>query len=101
MTADADRDAIALIRASLNRDEEAMRVILRHCDPLAMAHCMAELFSFGTRRGCNDPEEQLDRCLAAVDSFIAAHEAGERRGQAIRDWIALCERPPGERPADP
>jgi hypothetical protein len=99
MTADADRDAIALIRASLRHDEEAMVVILRNCvDVVAMVNCMAELYSHGTRRECNDPDEQLGRCLANVDRFIATHDAGDRRLAEILAYIA--DHPDGAMPDD-
>ena len=35
-----------------------MAVILNHCDLIPMINCLAEMYSHGTRRGCNDPDEQ-------------------------------------------
>ena len=91
MTADADRDAIAVIKAALCHDQEGMVAILRNCDPVPMIRCMAEMYSHGTRRQANDPGEQLDRYLAAVYTFVALHEAADRRLQEYRDHIARTE----------
>lgn len=88
VTRDADRDAIAVIRAALRWDDEAVKVIVDNADLLPMINAMAEMFSHGCRRGPNAVSLQLDRYLANVDQWVTARERQERQVAAHRAHIA-------------
>jgi hypothetical protein len=72
---DVERDALALIRASIEDDQEAAKAILGHCDLRAVAEDLAfqaaalALLDFGSR----------DRALAYI-AAIQHDRAGDEAG---------------------
>lgn len=71
---DAQRDAIALIRASLEDDQEAAGVILDHCDLRAVAAELAYRADVFASWACRGPDRAL-AFLAQVQQDWAEAEA--------------------------
>jgi hypothetical protein len=72
---DAVRDAAALIRASLDRDDEAARVVLDNADLLAVVAALAGAFAELLRVSCGD--QGASEFLDGWQGRVTEDELGE------------------------